>query len=141
MLKIMRFGQCTQVDLKRGSSMVGTCLHIVYNVETRKDMDSSIQEKSDSGGGANKKRNQNFINTLKFKISTDPIKSMKKLDPKLEVVPMTIRTAVNGDLRPQILHQHTKTPTDRTYEGQRTGEGHKDSPIPQAKWVHYEDFL
>ncbi|XP_029639726.1 uncharacterized protein LOC115214833 [Octopus sinensis] len=72
----------------------------------RVDMGNSIQRRSGSGG-ANKKRNQDFINTPKAKISTHPATSFRKLASEIELDHKNVRAAMNDNLG---LKSYNRTP-------------------------------
>jgi transposase len=86
-----------KVKAKSISEMVGVSLKTVYNIKKAMTSEKGIKRKSGSGG-SNKKRNPEFLDALKSKISEDPTTSMRKLAGEMSVDLQTVRTAVHQDL-------------------------------------------
>ncbi len=86
-----------KVDPKTILSIVGVSLRTVYNVRKTMNSGNGIQRKS-GRGGSNKKRNQEFLKTVKGKIARDPTTSMRKMAAEIQVDPKTVRTTVHNDL-------------------------------------------
>ena len=75
---------CAEVDPRRISDTVGVSLKTVYNI--RKSINNGIDvQRKPGSGGANKKRNPDFLKALKAKVAKDPTISMRKMASELDV--------------------------------------------------------
>lgn len=91
--------------------------------------------------GINKKCHNDFINTLKSKVSNDPTKSMRKLATELKMDAKTIRTAVKDDLK---LKSYTRIPRHlltRPMKAIRLERCKKSSYLSENKQVHREKIF
>jgi transposase len=86
-----------QIDPKKIHNIVGVSLSTVYNVKNTRYLGNGIQRKTGSGV-INKKRNRDFVNAFKSKMSKDSTTSMRKIAAELKVDPKTIRMSVHEDL-------------------------------------------
>ena len=97
---------CAEVDPRRISDTVGVSLKTVYNIRKSINNGNGVQRKPGSGG-ANKKRNPDFLKALKAKVAKDPTISMCKMASELDVDPSTVRMAIHDDLG---LKSYARTP-------------------------------